>query len=106
MEGRLADKAFQLVLDGLSRAMAEAPGLPLYASKACTGLFSTSSQGKQAAQYCKDSGYLQIVATQNKGKGVQEVCALTEKGLSYLLSQVSPKQAVEDLVCAVEARQG
>src|SRR5262249_35410516 len=34
-----------------------------------------------------------------------EICTITEKGLSYLLSQVSPRQVLEDFVRAVEARQ-
>jgi hypothetical protein len=35
---------------------------------------------------------------------MHEVCALTEKGLSYLLSKVSPKQVLEGLVQALDSR--
>ena len=42
---------------------------------------------------------------QTIGKTAQEICALTEKGLAYLLSQANPKQVLEDLVRTLEARQ-
>src|SRR5947207_2786399 len=58
----------------------------------------------RAAQRCKDEALVKVVRTQTRGKAVQEVCAITEKGLAYLLSQVSPRQILEDLVRAVESR--
>jgi hypothetical protein len=36
---------------------------------------------------------------------VQEICAITDKGLEFLFRQVSPRQVLEELVRAVEARQ-
>lgn len=101
----MADKSTQLVLDALSRAVAEPAGLPLHGNKAAPGLFAATTPAKQAAQCCKDEGYLQVVHTETKGKTPKEICAITEKGLAYLLSQVSPKQVLEDLVRALEARQ-
>jgi hypothetical protein len=101
----LADKSTQLVLDALARAVADPGGVPLHGSKSAPGLFPTSAPAKQAAQHCKDEGYVQVVTTQAKGKTVQEICAITDKGLAYLLSQVSPRQVLEDLVRALEARQ-
>src|SRR5262249_2825012 len=50
-------------------------------------------------------GLLRLTRTESKGKMVHEVCAITEKGIGYLLSQVSPKQVLEDLVRTLEARQ-
>jgi hypothetical protein len=101
----MADKSTQLVLDALSRAAADPTGVPLHGNKAAPGLFTTNAAGKQAAQLCKDQGYLHVVGTETRGKATLEVCALTEKGLAYLLSQVSPKQVLEDFVRTLQARQ-
>jgi hypothetical protein len=101
----VADKSTQLVLEALTRAVADPGGLPLHGSKSVPGLFPASSAARQAAQRCKDEGLVRVVDTRARGKTVQEVCAITEKGLTYLLSQVNPRQVLEDLVRAVEARQ-
>jgi hypothetical protein len=101
----VADKSTHIVLEALSRAVADPDGVPLYATKKAPGLFSGTSAAKQAAQACKEQGYLRTVQSETKGKTVQEICAITEKGLAYLLGQVSPKQVLEDLVRTLEARQ-
>jgi hypothetical protein len=101
----LVDKSTQLVLDALGRAVAEPGGLPLHGSKQSPGLFPATAAGKQAAQRCKDEGWLQITGTRTHGKTVRECCVLTEKGMRYLLDQVSPKQVLEDFVRALDARQ-
>ncbi len=101
----MADKSMQLILAALSRAVADPAGTSLHGTKAIPGLFAATATGKQAAQRCKDEGYLRVVRTETKGKSTLEICALTEKGLAYLLSQVSPKQVLEDMVRALEARQ-
>lgn len=100
----MADKAQQLILDGLALAVAEPEGKSLHGSKAAPGLFPTTAAGKQAAQACKDAGYLQVVRTETRGKTTSEICALTEQGMAYLTSQVSPKHVLEQLVRAVEER--
>jgi len=100
----MADKSTQLILDALSQAAADPAGVLLHGSKAAPGLFAATAPAKQAAQRCKDEGYLRVVRTETRGKSVQEVCAITEKGLAYLLGQVSPKQVLEDFVRALEAR--
>jgi hypothetical protein len=94
-----------MVLEALTRAVSDPGGVPLHGSKSAPGLFPTSAPAKQAAQHCKDEGYVRVVTTQAKGKTVQEICAITDKGLAYLLSQVSPRQILEDLVRVLEARQ-
>ena len=83
----MADKSTTLVLDARSRAVADPAGLPLHGSKA-SGLFATTAPAKQAAELCKQEGYLRVVRTETKGKTTQEICALTEKGLAYLLSRM------------------
>lgn len=101
----MADKATPFVLDALSRAAAEPAGLPLF-GKAGWGLFPATTPAKQAAQRCKEEGFLQVIRTETKGKASQEICGITEKGLAYLLEQVNPKRVLEDLVRALEGRQG
>lgn len=100
----MADKSTQLVLEALSRAVTDPAGVPLHGTKTAPGLFAGSGPSRKAAQRCKEDGYLRLVRTEARGKAVQEICALTEKGLAYLLSQVSPKQVLEDLVRGLEAR--
>jgi hypothetical protein len=100
----VADKPTQLILDALGRAMAEPAGLPLHAAKSAPGLFAATTPARQAAQRSKDEGYLKVVRTETRGKTVHEVCALTEKGLAYLLEQVSPRVALEELVRSLQAR--
>lgn len=100
----MADKSTQLVLEALSRAVADPAGLPLYAGKSAPGLFAPTAPARLAAQRCKDDGYLRVVRSETRGKVVHEICSITEKGLAYLLDQASPKQVLEDLVRAVEAR--
>jgi hypothetical protein len=100
----LAEKILQIVVEGLSRALADPGGQPLHGTKVVPGLFATTGPAKQAAQQCRDAGYLQLVRTETKGKTIQEICAITETGIAFLLSQVSPKQVLEDLVRALDAR--
>lgn len=101
----MADKSTQLILDALSRAVAEPVGLPLFGSKAAGGLFTSTAAAKQAAQRSKDESLLQVVRVEKRGRNDVEICTITEKGIAFLLNQVSPKPVLEELVRAVEARQ-
>jgi hypothetical protein len=101
----MADKSTPLLLEALTRAAADPAGLPLHAGKSAPGLFPATAAARLAAQRGKDEGLFKVVRTETRGKAVQEVCAITEKGLAHLLGQVSPRQILEDLVRAVESRQ-
>jgi hypothetical protein len=116
----VADKSTQLILTALSRAAASPNGVPVHGSKTVPGLFPTNAAGKQAAQRCQEDGLLCLVAPADPlhdgaGGGTATLmkkktasyppCILTEKGLSYLLSRVSPRPVLEDFVRALEARQ-
>jgi hypothetical protein len=110
----VADKSTPLVLAALSRAAAAAEPLPLHGTRAAPGLFPATAAGKQAAQRCRDDGLLAAAelpeqpaagATAVKKKAPPLCCTITEKGLSYLLAQVSPRQVLEDFVRGLEARQ-
>jgi len=103
-EGALSDKSSEIITAALRQAAVEPTGLPLHGSRS-QRLFTASTSGKKAAQLCKSEGYLQIVRTESRGRKVRELCAVTEKGLAYLLSQVSPKQVLEDLVRALHSQQ-
>jgi hypothetical protein len=104
-EGTVADRSSQLVLSALSRAAAE-DGLPLYASKSSSGLFPSTALGRQAAQRCCDEGYLQATAAAAPtGRSSTPLCTLTQRGRDFLLSQVSPRQVLEDIVRVLEARE-
>jgi len=118
----VADKSNQLILTALSRAAAAPAGVPLHGSKTVAGLFPTNAAGKQAAQRCQEDGYLYLVSdtetpssngeaggtiTLVKKKAAKApLCTITDKGLTYLLSQVSSRQVLEDFVRALETRRG
>ena len=117
----MADKSSQLILTALTRAAASAAGVPLHGSKAVPGLFPSNAAGKQAAQRCQEEGYLCLIAADDsaapdngaggtatlvkKKAAGHPLCTVTDKGLTYLLGQVSPRQVLEDFVRAVEARE-
>jgi len=101
----MADKSTPLILEALGRAAAQPAGLPLHGAKGTPGLFAASTSAKILAKRCKDEGLLRVVRTETHGKTVQEICALSEQGLTYLLSQVSPKQVLEDLMRGLEFHQ-
>lgn len=101
----MADRSTQLLLDGLSRAAADPAGVPLFGGKSSPGLFAANASGKALARRCQDEGLLRVVRTEAKGKAALDVCAITEKGLAYLLGQVSPRQVLEDFIRALEAKQ-
>lgn len=103
-EGVLADRKMRLLVDGLLRAAAEPAGQPLHGTKASPGLFADGAAAKQMAQYCKEAGLVQILRTEKKGKTTHEICTITEKGIAYLVSELSPKAVLEEFVRAVEAR--
>lgn len=102
----MADKATLILLHGLRRAAADPAGLPLHAGKSYPGLFTPNASGKAIAQRCLDEGLLRVVGAETRGKGVVELCALSDKGLAYLLEQVSPRHVLEDFIRTLEARQG
>src|SRR5438067_2512485 len=93
-EGNVANRSSQLVLAALSRAAAEAAGLPLYAGKSAAGLFPGTALGKQTAQRCCDEGYLQPDPGSAPDRRGGPVCTLTDKGREFLLNQVSPRQVL------------
>jgi hypothetical protein len=77
----------------------------LHGSKAQPGLFAATALGKQAARHCLDEGLLRVLRTETRGKTTCEVCTISDKGLTYLLGQTSPRQVLEDFLRVLEARQ-
>jgi hypothetical protein len=105
----VADKSSQLVLNALSRAAAEPHGLPLHGGKSPAGLFPSTPLGKQTAQRCVQDGLLRRAGSaespENTAKSPAELYVTTDAGLSFLLDQANPRQVLEDLLRALEARQ-
>jgi hypothetical protein len=93
-------------MDALGRAALAPDGLPLFGAKAAPGLFPPTALARQAAQRARDDGLLHTVAADPGGKADRDRCAATDKGLAFLLQQTSPKQVLEDLARAIEARHG
>ena len=106
MEDPLADKSHALVLEALEHAMAEPGGLPLFGGKSQPGLFAGSAAGKRAAQVCQSEGLLKNIRTEPRGKSTVAICAISEKGLAFLLDQVNPRPILEAFVRSLDARQG
>ncbi|HLW65838.1 MAG TPA: hypothetical protein VKS79_11000 [Gemmataceae bacterium] len=101
----MASKSTRLMFDALARAVAEPAGLPLFNVKSASGLFPPSAAARQIAQRCKDEGLLRVLALETGGKQPREICAITDKGREWLLSQASPRQVLEDFVRVLEDRQ-
>jgi hypothetical protein len=99
----VADRSSALLISALTRAAAEASGAPLHGGKNTPGLFPSTALGKQAAQRCREEGYLQPVEEPN---GRPPVCTITEKGMRFLIGQASPRQVLEDCVRILEEREG
>jgi hypothetical protein len=95
----VADRSTQLLLQALSRAAAESSAVPLFAGRGGPGLFPSTAAGKQAAQRCRDEGYL-------LDAGAPGSVTLSDEGRKYLLGQLSPREVLEDFVRVLEAREG
>lgn len=102
----VADKLTHLIVEALTRAAAEAGGLPLYASKSDPGLFPNTSAAKPAAQKCLADDLLRVTGTDPKSRSPRDLYGLTEKGWEFLLAAVNPRQVLEDFVRVLETRQG
>lgn len=100
----MADKLTQLILDALGKAALAPGGTPLVGTKAAPGLFAATAAARQAARKACDDGLFRRVAADPKGKLDHDRYAATAAGIDCLLRHTSPKQVIEDLARAVEAR--
>ncbi len=113
----MPDRTSQLLLNALSLAAASPDGVPLHPSRGGPGLFPATAAGRQAAQRATADGYLRPVATpatvpvgaeaasdRPARKPPAAVFVLTDKGLSFLLAQTSPRPVLEDFVRVLEER--
>jgi hypothetical protein len=104
-EGRLADKSNQLILEALHRAASEPAGVPLFTTKKSPGLFPGGAGARPAAEQCRQLGFLRPAVARIANGNTPDSYAITEKGLDFLLSQLSPKQVLEGLAQQFEQRQ-
>ena len=100
-----ADKSFTLMVEGLARAATAPQGVPLFGQRKTPGLFARNAAAQTAAQRCLETGYLQVVGVETKGKSAFDLCTITEKGVGFLLRQTSPQQVLDTLTQAVTAQQ-
>jgi hypothetical protein len=112
------DRTSQLLLSGLSRAAAEPGGMPLHPARGVQGLFPASAAGRKAALRATTEGYLRCatvpsavpaasvseIAATRSVKATGEPFTITDKGLSFLVAQTSPRPILEDFVRVLEAR--
>lgn len=94
----VAERLSPLISDALARAAAEPHGTPLFPAKGEAGLFPNTAPGKIAAKKCQDERWLA------KLDGPREVYTSTPAGLDRLVEEQRPKQVLEDLLRALEAR--
>lgn len=99
-----ADKSVALMVEGLSRAATAPQGVPLFGQRKTPGLFARTAAAQTAARRCLDTGYLQVVGVETKGKSAFDLCTITEKGVSFLLRQTSPQSVLESLSHAITAQ--
>jgi hypothetical protein len=100
-EALLADRLSAVVLDALSRAARAPDGTPLIGARKAPGLFPASALGRQAADYACREGWL---APRPANAAHPTNYVITERGLAYLLEEVSPRQILDDVARAMEAR--
>ena len=103
MEGVLADKTQALLLEALARLAAAPNGLPLLAAKGSVGICAANAAGKQIAEIVKSEAYACVVRQEATQKTVQDIHALSEKGLAFLVEGTSPRLVLEALVSALRA---
>lgn len=99
-----ADKSVALMVEGLTRAATAPQGVPLFGQRKTPGLFARNAAAQTAARHCLDTGYLQVVGVETKGKAAFDLCTITEKGVAFLLRQTSPQTVLESLTHAVAAQ--
>ena len=100
----MADKSAPVILEGLSRALAEPAGVPLFGQKTTPGLFAGNATSRQAAQHCLNLDLLRVVGTEANGKKAKEIVAITPKGVEHLMSHSEAHQVLLDFVKALEGR--
>lgn len=100
----MADRSSTLLISALTRAATDPSGVPLHGTKTTSGLFPSTALGRQAALRSCEEGYLTPVENSADGKSSPR-CTISEKGLTYLLEQVSPRQVLEDCVRILEQRE-
>ena len=73
----MADQSTSLILEALTKALAEPGGAPLHGNKKTPGLFAAGAGriAKQAGRLCLEQGYLHVLHRETKGRSVQEVRA-------------------------------
>jgi hypothetical protein len=101
----LADKSNQLILEALHRAASEPAGAPLFTTRKTPGLFPGGATARPAADRCKQMGFLRPAPAGTPVNGDAEAYAITDKGLDFLLSELSPRQVLEGLARNFESRQ-
>src|SRR5262245_39485288 len=100
-EARLADRLAALILDALGRAARAPHGTPLIGARKAPGLFPASAIGRQAADRACHLGLLQTVPASN---GAAPEFAITERGLAHYLDEITPRQVLDDVARAIDAR--
>jgi len=79
----LADKATQLLLDGLAAALAAPEGAPLLHSRAVRGLFAATRPGRLAPQHATERDYLVARPSAPRGTHTHDLYSTTEAGFTY-----------------------
>lgn len=94
----MADRITEIILAGLRRAVREPGGLPLLASRKSPGLFPATAAGRQAAQRACAERLLDVRSADSSNY------ILTDSGHEFLTAEMHPREVLEDIARAVEAR--
>jgi hypothetical protein len=97
----LADRLAALILDALGRAARVPDGLPLIGARKAPGLFPASALGRQAADQSCHEGWLAPIGSDDEPS---RLFVITERGLAHLLDEITPRQVLDDVARAVDAR--
>lgn len=99
----MTEKTTASLLEALKLALAEPAEQRLYRSGKLAGLFgSRGGSAGEAASHALQTGLLEIVRTEVKGKTVTEWVRPTPRALEFVHSQESPVQALRDLQSLIQ----
>lgn len=94
----MADRITDVILAALRRAVREPQGLALVANRKMPGLFPATALGRQAAERACADGLLE------SRPGPSPAFAITDAGGALLTSEAHPREVLDDIARAVEAR--
>src|SRR5262245_14270951 len=102
----MSGKTRQILIDALKQALAEPGEQRLYKSGKLDGLFaSRTGANAEGAAHAVQSGLLEVVRTETKGKTTTEWVRATPQAAEFVHEHESPVQTLKDLHAILQTNQ-